>query len=66
MITNANLEKYNKTNNEPLKNARNAVSGAIRNLDPKETAKRNNVSTTFVKDIKYRKHRLDISKNYNW
>lgn len=41
MITNANLEKYNKTTNEPLKNARNAVSGAIRNLDPKETAKRN-------------------------
>lgn len=41
MITNENLEKYNKTTNEPLKNARNAVSGAIRNLDPKETAKRN-------------------------
>lgn len=41
MITNENLEKYNKTSNEPLKNARNAVSGSIRNLDPKETAKRN-------------------------
>ena len=41
MITNTNLEKYNKNSNEPLKNARNAVSGAIRNLDPKETAKRN-------------------------
>ena len=41
MITNKNLEKYNKTSSEPLKNARNAVSGAIRNLDPKETAKRN-------------------------
>lgn len=41
MITNKNLEKYNKSSNEPLKNARNAVSGAIRNLDPKETAKRN-------------------------
>lgn len=41
MITNENLEKYNKTSNEPLKNARNAVSGAIRNLNPKETAKRN-------------------------
>ena len=41
MITNENLEKYNKTTNEPLKNARNAVSGSIRNLDPKETAKRN-------------------------
>lgn len=41
MITNKNLEKYNKTSTEPLKNARNAVSGAIRNLNPKETAKRN-------------------------
>ena len=38
----SDLEKYNKTYpNEPLKNARNAVAGAIRNLDPKETAKRN-------------------------
>lgn len=41
MITNSNLEKYNRITNEPLKNARNAVSGSIRNLDPKETAKRN-------------------------
>lgn len=36
-----NLEKYNKTAEEKLKNARNAVAGAIRNLDPKVTAKRN-------------------------
>ena len=34
------LEEYNKTALEPLKNARNAVAGAIRNLDPKVTAKR--------------------------
>ena len=34
------LEKYNKTTDEKLKNARNAVAGAIRNLDPKITAKR--------------------------
>ena len=34
------LEKYNKTAAEPLKNARNAVTGAIRNLDPKETERR--------------------------
>ncbi len=34
------LEKYNATASEPLKNARNAVAGAIRNLDPKETQKR--------------------------
>lgn len=41
LITLSNLAKYNKTANEPLKNARNAVSGAIRNLDPKVTASRN-------------------------
>lgn len=34
------LEEYNKTAAEPLKNARNAVAGAIRNLDPKITEKR--------------------------
>lgn len=34
------LEDYNKTASEPLKNARNAVAGAIRNLDPKVTEKR--------------------------
>lgn len=35
------LERYNKNTDEKLKNARNAVAGAIRNLDPKVTAKRN-------------------------
>ena len=34
------LEEYNRTADEPLKNARNAVAGAIRNLDPKVTEKR--------------------------
>ena len=34
------LKKYNETADEVLKNARNAVAGAIRNLDPKETEKR--------------------------
>lgn len=34
------LEKYNKTAAEPLKNARNAAAGAIRNLDPRVTAAR--------------------------
>lgn len=34
------LQAYNKTADEPLKNARNAAAGAIRNLDPKETEKR--------------------------
>ncbi len=40
MISLDNFEKYNKTAEEKLKNPRNAVAGAIRNLDPKETAKR--------------------------
>ncbi len=35
------LEKYNETAAVPLKNPRNAVAGAIRNLDARETAKRN-------------------------
>jgi len=35
------LDKYNQANDGPLKNARNAVAGAIRNLDPKVTASRN-------------------------
>ncbi len=34
------LENYNRTAKEPLKNARNAAAGAIRNLDPKVTAER--------------------------
>ena len=34
------LKEYNKTATEQLKNARNAVAGAIRNLDPKETERR--------------------------
>ncbi len=35
------FKKYNETADEPLKNPRNGVAGAIRNLDPKITAKRN-------------------------
>lgn len=34
------LKKYNETAEEPLKNARNAAAGALRNLDPSVTAKR--------------------------
>lgn len=41
MMTNTAFKKYNKTATEALKNPRNGVAGAIRNLDPKETARRN-------------------------
>jgi len=34
------LEEYNKTAPEPLKNARNAAAGALRNLDINETKRR--------------------------
>ncbi len=34
------FEEYNKTAAEPLKNARNAAAGAVRNLDPRLTAER--------------------------
>ena len=34
------LEEYNRTAAEPLKNARNAAAGAVRNLDPKVTESR--------------------------
>ena len=40
MMTNKNFALYNKTATEKLKNPRNAAAGAVRNLDPKETAKR--------------------------
>ena len=40
MMTNKAFEQYNKTAEEKLKNPRNAVAGAVRNLDPRETAKR--------------------------
>ena len=34
------LEAYNQASDEPLKNARNAAAGALRNIDPKVTAQR--------------------------
>lgn len=40
IVTLSNLKEYNKTAKEKLKNARNAASGGIRNLDPKITKQR--------------------------
>ncbi len=37
----SSLEKYNKTHEPKLKNARNAAAGALRNLDPAVTRERN-------------------------
>ena len=45
------LEEYNRTAAEPLKNARNAAAGAIRNLDPAVTAKRR--PDIYFYDINY-------------
>jgi len=45
------LKKYNETATETLKNARNAVAGAIRNLDPKVTESRK--PEIFFYDVNY-------------
>ena len=47
----SDLEQYNKTATEALKNVRNAVAGALRNLDTKETAKRH--LNLFLYNIPY-------------
>ena len=51
------LEKYNLTSNEPLKNARNAAAGAIRNLDPKQTKSRNldffAYNINYIEDVRF-------------
>lgn len=54
------LEKYNRTAAEPLKNARNAAAGAIRNLDPKVTAARH-VDIYFY-DVNYRSEGEPLSQ----
>ncbi len=50
------LEQYNQTAVEPLKNARNAAAGALRNLNPKTTASRR--LDAFFYNIGYSEEKL--------
>ncbi len=54
------LEKYNATADEPLKNARNAAAGAIRNLDPKVTEKRK--PDIYFYDVNYTSDGREMSQ----
>ncbi|MBR6737665.1 MAG: NAD-dependent DNA ligase LigA [Clostridia bacterium] len=63
------LKKYNETATVELKNARNAVAGAIRNLDPKETEKRKpeilfyNVNYLSTGELKTQVETFEFLKN---
>ena len=52
LMTKEAFEEYNKTAETPLKNLRNGAAGALRNLNVKETAKRN--LSAFFYDIGYK------------
>ncbi|MGL5085235.1 MAG: NAD-dependent DNA ligase LigA, partial [Clostridium sp.] len=52
IMTTEAFENYNKTSENPLKNLRNGAAGALRNLNLKETAKRN--LSAFFYDIGYK------------
>ena len=54
------LEKYNESAAEPLKNARNAAAGAIRNLDPKITEQRK--PEIYFYDVNYTSDGLPMSQ----
>jgi DNA ligase (NAD+) len=62
------LEAYNRTATEPLKNARNAAAGALRNLHPAVTAARKldvfcyNVGYIEGKELKNQAEMLDFLK----
>lgn len=51
IMTRAAFEKYNKNAETPLKNLRNGAAGALRNLNIRETAKRN--LSAFFYDVGY-------------
>ncbi|MBE6052370.1 MAG: NAD-dependent DNA ligase LigA [Clostridium sartagoforme] len=52
IMTTEAFENYNKTADVPLKNLRNGAAGALRNLNLKETAKRN--LSAFFYDVGYK------------
>ena len=54
------LDKYNQTAAEPLKNARNAAAGAIRNLDPKITEQRR--PEIYFYDVNYTSDSIPMSQ----
>ena len=54
------FDKYNLTAVEPLKNARNGVAGAIRNLNPAVTAERN--ISFFAYNIGYTEEKFSTQK----
>jgi DNA ligase, NAD-dependent len=51
IMTRTAFEEYNKKSETPLKNLRNGAAGALRNLNVKETAKRN--LSAFFYDVGY-------------
>lgn len=55
IMTTEAFEKYNETASVPLKNLRNGAAGALRNLNLKETAKRN--LSAFFYDVGYKEGR---------
>jgi len=65
------LEKLNQSGGEALKNARNAAAGALRNLDPKVTAKRNldlycyNIGYIEGTEFENQRQMLDFLKQNN-
>lgn len=57
----SNFNKYNLTAAEPLKNARNGVAGAIRNLNPAVTAERN--ISFFAYNVGYSDRTFETQKD---
>lgn len=55
------LTTYNETAAEPLKNARNAAAGALRNLNPQVTAQRK--LSTFFYHVGYMSNTSDVAFN---